>query len=120
MYQRLDSLDALTALGEPVRRRVYDYVATEAHGVGRDGVAEALGLPRSVAAFHLDKLVVAGLLAVDFRRPSGRSGPGAGRPAKWYRRSEAEIAVSIPDRHYDLAAQILASAVERVAEGRPL
>ncbi|MGH9294859.1 MAG: helix-turn-helix transcriptional regulator [Acidimicrobiales bacterium] len=106
---------AVAALAEPLRRRVYDHVAAHAGGVSRDGTAEALGLARSVAAFHLDKLAEAGLLAVDFRRPPGRRGPGAGRPAKWYRRADGEIAVSVPERRYELAAALLARAVERAA-----
>jgi predicted ArsR family transcriptional regulator len=114
---KVESLAALSSLNDPLRRRVYDCVGTDARGASRDTVAQALGLPRSVAAFHLDKLVVAGLLTFEFRRPPGRSGPGAGRPAKWYRHSDVDVAVSIPDRRYDLAAQILATAVERSADG---
>lgn len=76
-------------------------------------MAAALGVPRSVAAFHLDKLAALGLLEVDYHRPPGRSGPGAGRPAKWYRRSSVEVLVSLPERHYDFAAEILAQAVEK-------
>ncbi|MGH9045897.1 MAG: helix-turn-helix transcriptional regulator [Acidimicrobiales bacterium] len=107
----------LAALADPLRRRVYDHVAAHPSGVSRDGAAEALGVARSVAAFHLDKLAEVGLLVVDFRRPPGRSGPGAGRPAKWYSRAEGEIAVSVPERRYSLAASLLARAVERAAVG---
>ena len=113
-----DALSALAALSEPMRRRVYEHVAASPGGeVSRDGVAAALGVARSVAAFHLDKLVDAGLLEVRSRRPPGRGGPGAGRPAKWYRRVPGEIAVSVPERHYDLAAELLARAIERAGEG---
>lgn len=109
----LDHIQAVAALGEPLRRRIYDHVAGRPGGSNRDGVASALRVPRSVAAFHLDKLAVLGLLEVDYRRPPGRGGPGAGRPAKWYRRSSAELVVSLPERHYDLAAELLAQALER-------
>jgi len=113
-----DALAALAVLNEPLRRRVYEHVATSPGGeLSRDGVAAALGVARSVAVFHLDKLVDAGLLEVHYRRPPGRGGPGAGRPAKWYRRAPGEIAVSVPERHYDLAAELLARAVERAGEG---
>jgi predicted ArsR family transcriptional regulator len=112
-----DPLTALAALSEPLRRRVYAYVASLSDEASRDGVAAALGVARSVAAFHLDKLVGAGLLEVRYRRPPGRGGPGAGRPAKWYRRAAGEITVSVPERHYDLAAELLARAVERAGEG---
>jgi predicted ArsR family transcriptional regulator len=68
-----------------------------------------------VAAFHLDKLADLGLLEVEYRRPPGRRGPGAGRPTKRYRRAPGEIALSVPERHYDLAAELLARAVEHAA-----
>lgn len=109
----MDETERVAMLAEPLRRRVYDNVAAHPEGVSRDGTAETLGVSRSVAAFHLDKLAEAGLLEVDFRRPPGRSGPGAGRPAKWYRRAEGEVAVSFPERRYQLAADVLATAVER-------
>ena len=112
------ALAALAVLNEPLRRRVYEHVAASPDGeVSRDGAAAALGVARSVAVFHLDKLVDAGLLETRFRRPPGRGGPGAGRPAKWYRRAAGEITVSVPERRYDLAAELLARAVERAGEG---
>ena len=49
----------------------------------------------------------------EFRRLTGRSGPGAGRPAKLYRRADRQWSVSLPDRHYDLVGDILASGIER-------
>jgi len=104
---------ALGALGDPVRRRVYDVVAREQDAVGRDAAAAAAGLPRSTAAFHLDRLVEAGLLSVEYRRLSGRTGPGAGRPAKLYRATDRELVGSIPERHYELAGELLAAAAER-------
>ena len=70
-----------------------------------------MGVARSVAAFHLDRLVADGLLTTEFRRLTGRQGPGAGRPAKLYRRAEGEMSVSLPARQYDLAAALLAAAV---------
>ncbi len=115
-YER-DPLSALAALHEPLRRRVYEHVAAEGGETSRDGVAAALGVARSVAAFHLDKLVDVGLLEATFHRPPGRGGPGAGRPAKWYRRAPGEINVSVPERRYDLAAALLARALERAGEG---
>jgi predicted ArsR family transcriptional regulator len=64
-----------------------------------------------MAAFHLDRLAEQGLLSVEYRRLVGRSGPGAGRPAKLYRRAASEVAVSVPERHYDLVGGLLAAAV---------
>ena len=114
-----EQLAALASLNEPMRRRLYEFVAQQEGTVSRDDVVSALGIARSVVAFHLDKLVDLGLLDVEFRRPEGRRGPGAGRPAKFYRRAAAEIAMSVPDRHYDIAALLLARALE-MAEDRSI
>lgn len=105
-------LSAVAALEEPTRRRLYDHVVRQAGPVSRDEAAAALLLPRSTAAFHLDRLVAEGLLDVVRERRTGRSGPGAGRPAKLYRRSGQQITVSLPERRYDLAGELLAAAVE--------
>ena len=103
---------AVAALAEPTRRRLYEYVVRRAHPVGRDDVAGALGVPRATTAFHLDRLVAEGLLDVHYERRTGRTGPGAGRPAKLYRRSESSVEVSLPERRYDLAGDLLASAMD--------
>jgi predicted ArsR family transcriptional regulator len=111
----LDSgLAALAVLADGVRRAAYRAVLAAGAGpVGRDDVAAALGVGRTLAAFHLDKLVDAGLLEVSYARRSGRTGPGAGRPAKLYRASAAEQVVSVPPRDYRTAAELLAESVER-------
>ena len=103
---------AVAALAEPTRRRLYDHVVRQPQPVSRDEVAGELGVPRATAAFHLDRLVAEGLLDVHYERRSGRSGPGAGRPAKLYRRAACSVAVSLPERHYDLAGELLAGALE--------
>jgi predicted ArsR family transcriptional regulator len=105
------------ALDDPVRRRLYDYVSASAEPVGRDEAAAAAAIGRPLAAYHLDRLVSLGLLSADFRRPPGRGGPGAGRPAKVYVRSATEFAVRTPPREYELAARLLAEAVEADASG---
>jgi predicted ArsR family transcriptional regulator len=104
-------LAAVSCLDDPVRRRLYDFVATRREPVGRDEAAAATGVGRPLAAYHLDKLVSLGLLTASFQRASGRSGPGAGRPAKRYARSASEFSVSVPPRDYELAARLLAAAV---------
>jgi len=111
---------AVGALADPTRRALYEHVAAQPGLVGREQAATALGLALHTASFHLDRLVEAGLLTTEYRRLSGRSGPGAGRPSKLYRRSETEVAVSLPERHYDLAGRILAVAVERARGGEAL
>jgi predicted ArsR family transcriptional regulator len=95
-----------------VRRRLYDYVAARGDGVSRSEAAAATGIQRTLAAFHLDRLAEAGLVEVTFARPAGRSGPGAGRPAKLYRRAAAEHQVSVPPRDYRAAAELLAEVVD--------
>ncbi|HSH59270.1 MAG TPA: helix-turn-helix domain-containing protein, partial [Acidimicrobiales bacterium] len=114
-------LSEIAKLDQPLRRGLYELLAERDDWVGRDDAADALDVPRSVAAFHLDKLAAAGLVEVSFERPPGRSGPGAGRPAKRYRRSDKEVSVSLPDRRYDLAGALLADAVrDATATGRPV
>jgi predicted ArsR family transcriptional regulator len=106
-----DRVAALAALEDPTRRAIFELVARAGTAVSRDAAAEALGVSRRIAAFHLDRLADLGLVAVEYRRPPGRTGPGAGRPAKLYRRAEGEVAVSVPDRHYDMIGGLLAAAV---------
>jgi len=102
----------LAVLDEPVRRSLYFYVAHRQGEVSRDEAAQAVGVSRTLAGFHLDRLAHEGLLDTSFRRLSGRTGPGAGRPAKLYRRSGRQLEVSLPQRRYELAARILAAAID--------
>ncbi|MFD1212978.1 helix-turn-helix transcriptional regulator [Arthrobacter sp. GCM10027362] len=112
---------ALAALGDPSRRAVFEFILGAGHPVSRDDVAAALGMVRATAAFHLDRLAGEKLLEVSFRRLTGRSGPGAGRPTKLYAPAVREVSLSLPPRHYDLAAELLAAAVEDSARsGAPV
>jgi predicted ArsR family transcriptional regulator len=121
MTPQESDVEALAALAEPIRRRLLAAVAESPHGLSRDEAASALGVARSVAAFHLDKLADIGVLDVEFRRPPGRSGPGAGRPAKIYRRAPRELSFSVPSRRYDVAAVVLADAADRASStGAPI
>jgi predicted ArsR family transcriptional regulator len=116
-----DGLASVAALSEPTRRAVYDWVAGRGDWVGRDATARAVGIERGTAAHHLDRLAADGLLETDYRRLTGRRGPGAGRPAKVYRRADREVSVSLPPRDYELAGRMLAAAVARArAEGVPI
>ncbi len=112
MESREAEISAIAALDEPTRRRLYDYVVRQPAPVSRDDAAAALELPRTTVAFHLDRLVDEDLLDVIYQRRTGRTGPGAGRPAKLYQRSHQHVAVSLPQRRYDLAGRLLSSAVE--------
>lgn len=115
-----DRVAAVSALDDSVRRALLDLVSRSQTALSRDEAVRALGLTRRAAAFHLDRLADEGLLTVEFRRLTGRTGPGAGRPSKLYRRTADEIAVTIPERHYELAGELLASAIEAsVRSGEP-
>ena len=105
-------IEAIAALREPVRRALYRHVVSQANDVSREEAARAVGISRMLAAFHLDRLVAAGLLDAVFRRLSGKTGPGAGRPSKLYRRSDREFRLALPERRYELLARLLAEAFQ--------
>lgn len=115
----LANIEAVALLDEPVRRALYEWVVSAGRVVGRDEAAAGAGVSRALAAFHLDRLVEGGLLEPEYRRLSRRTGPGAGRPAKLYRRAQREVAVSLPDRRYDVAAALLATSIEASADEIP-
>ena len=105
-------LSALAAISDPARRSLFDFISRSGEAVSREQAASALDMPRATAAFHLDRLVDEGVLEVEFKRLSGKTGPGSGRPSKLYRLGHEDLEVSIPQRHYELAGELLASAVE--------
>jgi predicted ArsR family transcriptional regulator len=116
-----ERIAGVASLAEPQRRALYRFIVTQGGAVSKDQAAAAMGVARSVAAFHLDRLVADGLLTTEFRRLTGRQGPGAGRPAKLYRRAEGDLSVSLPTRQYDLAAGLLAAAVNDATQtGTPV
>ena len=110
-----DQASSVAALADPVRRALYRHVSGQPTAVSREQVSTACEVPLHSVKFHLDRLVDAGLLEVEFRRLSGRTGPGAGRPSKLYRRSTRQVSISLPERRYDLVGEILAVAVDRSA-----
>jgi predicted ArsR family transcriptional regulator len=112
-----NDLHAIASLDEPARRALYEWVATSGRAVGRDEAATAVGVSRALAAFHLDRLVKDGLLVPEYRRLTGRTGPGAGRPAKLYRRAPREVTITLPERRYETAARLFAETLDRVADG---
>jgi predicted ArsR family transcriptional regulator len=116
-----ERVSGVASLAEPQRRALYQFVVSRGEAVSKDEAAAAMGVARSVATFHLDRLVADGLLVHEFRRLTGRQGPGAGRPAKLYRRAPSELSVSLPARQYDLAAGLLAAAVNEATQtGTPV
>jgi predicted ArsR family transcriptional regulator len=118
LSQNEADLASLSFLGDRVRGRLYAFVSGRTEPVGRDEAAAAVGVGRALAIYHLDRLVESGLLTASYRRPPGRSGPGAGRPAKVYSRSGGEFMVTVPPREYELAARLLAQAVAADCSGR--
>ncbi|OBJ16469.1 helix-turn-helix transcriptional regulator [Mycobacterium colombiense] len=124
----MDDADALErdaagigALADPVRRQLYQFVCSQPGLVSRDQAADAVGIAHHQAKFHLDRLTAEGLLESDYARVSGRSGPGAGRTSKLYRRARRDIAVSLPQREYELAGRLMATAIARSADtGEPV
>lgn len=115
------SIAGIAALDQPLRRELYRLLADADGWTTRDAAAAALDVPRSVAAFHLDKLADAGVVEISFERTSGRQGPGAGRPSKRYRLATDELSASVPERHYDLAGSLLATAIAAsTATGSPV
>lgn len=113
----LAALTGLSHLSDPLRRRLYEYVAESDGPVSREQAAAAAGIGRTLAAYHLDKLAEAGMLTISYQRLTGRAGPGAGRPAKLYTRAPREMTVSVPPRDYELLARLLVAAVEQDAGG---
>ena len=113
-----DDVAGVFSLGDPVRRALYECIVARGEPVGRDEAAEAVGINRSLAAYHLDRMVEDGLLEFSFARRSGRSGPGAGRPAKLYQRSPRQFQINLPPRDYEIAARLLATAVENDETGQ--
>jgi predicted ArsR family transcriptional regulator len=107
----------VAALGEPVRRSLYRFVVAQPDAVSRDQAAVGVGVAHHIAKFHLDRLESDGLLEVEYRRPPGRGGPGAGRPTKLYRRASHDVAVSLPERRYDLASHIMVEAIAAAQTG---
>jgi predicted ArsR family transcriptional regulator len=109
------------ALADPVRRQLYQFVCAQPGPVSREQAADAIGIPQHQAKFHLDRLTAEGLLETDYARLTGRSGPGAGRTSKLYRRARRDIAVSLPQREYELAGRLMAQAIAQSAiTGEPV
>lgn len=110
-------LATLGVLLDPVRRALYLYVLAERRAVSRDEAAAAVDIRRGLAAFHLDRLADEGLVDIEYRRLTGRTGPGAGRPAKLYRAAERDHEMTLPPRSYSFVAELLAESVEAARPG---
>jgi predicted ArsR family transcriptional regulator len=107
-------LAAVALLADELRQRLYRFVCAQPGPVTRDQAATAVGISRKLAAFHLDKLVSAGLLEATAPDPASRR-PGPGRAPKAYQPAATELAISIPQRRYGALGDVLAQAI--VADG---
>lgn len=103
------AIAAVAALADDLRRGMYAFIRQAGHPVTRDEAAEAAGISRKLAAFHLDKMAAAGLLQTSYGRPGGLR--RVGRAPKVYQPADLDLQLSIPPRDSGLLAEILLDAV---------
>ena len=117
MEQNPEVLGPISALSDGVRRGIYLFIRRAGRAVSREEVGKEVGISAKLAAFHLERLLEHGLLKSHYARPPDRSGPGAGRSAKYYEPSEIEVELSIPPRRYDLLGELLVETVTQQLPG---
>jgi predicted ArsR family transcriptional regulator len=103
------TIAAVAVLDDDLRRRMHAFIRRADRPVTRDEAAASVGISRKLAAFHLDKLVAAGLLKAGYANVSGVR--RAGRTPKVYEPTDVDVRVSIPPRELDILADILVDAV---------
>jgi predicted ArsR family transcriptional regulator len=106
-------VDVLSGIAQPELREIVLFVRSQALPVSADDVASRFRIHRTVARARLERLAAAGLLTVSFARRSGRSGPGAGRPAKLYGVAPETSAIEFPKRRYE---RLLTHLVDSIPE----
>jgi predicted ArsR family transcriptional regulator len=104
-----EGVEAVSVLADGTRRRMYGFIRRAQRPVTREEAAADAGISVKLAAFHLDKLVAAGLLRAGYDSPG--TAPRVGRRPKVYEPAGADIRVSIPERRPDVLAEILMDAV---------
>lgn len=109
------AIETIAVLGDEVRAALYSYVREAGGPVTREAAANAVGISRKLAAFHLDKLVDAGLLQARIEAVGVRR---VGRTPKVYAPAPAAISVTVPPRSPDLLAGILLAAVASEQPGQ--
>jgi len=107
---RLDDLESgplarAALLADPVRRRIFRFVRRARRPVTRDETAASARVSRNLAAFHLDKLVDAGLLRAGRHPPAGSA--RVGRRPKVYEAGPVEVHLDVPQRQHALLAGVL-------------
>lgn len=110
MLQVMDRLAvaAIAALDDEVRGALYAFAREAGAPITRESAAEAVGISRKLAAFHLDKMVAAGLLTARIEAVGTRR---VGRAPKVYEPAATDIAVHVPPRQPQLLAEVLVEAV---------
>lgn len=112
-------MDELSAIGDPELRATLVHARSQSRPVTADEVAAALDVHRNVARSRLERLAAAGLLVAGYERRTGRSGPGAGRPAKTYAVPPELVAIEFPARRYEsLLGHLLDALPERGRRAR--
>ncbi|MFD0332223.1 hypothetical protein ACFQZC_38520 [Streptacidiphilus monticola] len=101
----MDGIESVSALSDLSRRGMFAFIRRSDHPVTRDEAAASMGISRKLAAFHLDKLVDAGLLRARYGTPGAPR--RVGRQPKVYEPTDTQITVSIPDRRHELLADLL-------------
>ncbi|MEU0083362.1 transcriptional regulator [Streptomyces sp. NPDC006274] len=104
-----EGVEAVSVLADETRRRMHGFIRRARRPVTREEAAADAGISVKLAAFHLDKLVTAGLLRAGYDSPG--AAPRVGRRPKVYEPAGADIRVSIPERRPDVLAEILVDAV---------
>ncbi|HLT97585.1 MAG TPA: helix-turn-helix domain-containing protein [Acidimicrobiia bacterium] len=107
--------DLTSALGDPTRRAIYVAVRESSEPMTTSRIAQLFDIHPNVARHHLDKLADDGWLIVSRQRASGRSGPGAGRPAKTYQASKREVSIHFAPRRYELLVDLLMRVINEIA-----
>ena len=106
-------MNVLDVIGDPELRETLLAVRRRPRAASISDIAVETGVHRNVARRRLERLVAAGLLAASFERPPGRTGPGAGRPAKVYSPTPDTTAIEFPVRRYPELVGLLADALPR-------
>ena len=104
-------MDPLEAVGVPELREALLFARGRPRPITADELAADRRIHRTVARRRLDRLTAAGLLISRFERRTGRSGPGAGRPAKIYSPAPETAAIEFPARHYEELVGLLLEAL---------
>jgi predicted ArsR family transcriptional regulator len=108
------AIAAIAALDDDTRSALYAFVRDAARPVSREQAAAAVGISRKLAAFHLDKLVAAGLLQ---SRTDAAAIRRVGRAPKMYEPGDRDVAVHVPPRAPEVLAAILLEAVLTERDG---